>query len=151
MWLLHINQLIPKLLAAASQRIGSTGGVAREYLLYADDIVCIMAHEHRPTLQLAAWEGSEDMQVDLVEGGLETAKEKSGNFLMSPQDDVEGLRRRQHLAKRRAAFQNQNRGDQLEALRLYDSETEAEDIQGEALQAKTRARNKAAAMRSPWP
>ena len=54
LWLLHFNELIPKLLEAASERIGPTGGVARKYLLCSGDIVFVMAHVHIPTLQLAA-------------------------------------------------------------------------------------------------
>ena len=76
-----------------------------KYLLFADDVTCLMAHEHKPTFQLAARDGSVDMQGELLDLGLNSATEKSENILMSPREVAEGLHRRTQYGELKAAFQ----------------------------------------------
>ena len=70
------------------------------------------------------------MQVELADSGLRSAKEKSENFLMSPQDVAEGLHRRTHRARRKEAYQIKNRDDQLEALRHCDDNLDGGGAEG---------------------
>ena len=59
------------------ERIGPPREVLRKYLLYADDVICLLALVHKPTLQLAAWENAADSEGGLAEGSSSSARGKS--------------------------------------------------------------------------
>ena len=84
LWLLHSNQLVPRLMKAHTRRIGPTGGVFRKHLINADDLLRVIARPHRPTLQLAAWEAAASNVEELGELGLNSSQEKSENMLFGP-------------------------------------------------------------------
>ena len=78
-----------------------------------------MARSRNPTLQLAARDNSGDVDEALGSLGLGSAREKSENMLMSPNDAVEDLHRRRPSDRRKGLFQEKERGDQLNALREH--------------------------------
>ena len=95
--------------------------LCRSYL-YADDVACVLAHARKPRLQLAAWGNADDVQESLSDSGRKTAREKSENMLISPNDTMEDLHRRCPSNTQKGLFQVKTRDDQLAALREHVEE-----------------------------
>ena len=94
LWLLHFNSLIARAERARGRRYGPQGGVIYLYLLCADDLLCVLCHQNKPALQLAAWGNDGDVEDALGSLGLSSARRKSENMLISPGDTVEDFHRR---------------------------------------------------------
>ena len=92
--------------------MGPIGWVIYRYILFADDVVCAMAHEHGATLQLVVWKTAGDVGRGLPGLGPGFAREKSGNLVISPADAEGGFHRRSPSSFRKGIFQIQKRGDQ---------------------------------------
>ena len=87
------------------------------FLKYADDLVCVLAHESLPILNLAEWENAEDTIRELGDLGLSSAEEKSESLLISPGMVVEDLFRRKAGLSRKGHYGVKTRDDQLETFR----------------------------------
>ena len=115
-----------RLREARSGKISLTGGVRCLFLVYADDLLCLLAHEHLPTLILAEWENAEDALQTLEDLGLSSAADKSESLLIPPGDMVGDLFRRQAHLTRRGHYEVKKRDDQLARLRMEDKEQEGD-------------------------
>ena len=51
-------------------RVGPTSDVVCQYLVYADDVLCAVAHPNKRVLRLAAWENAEDAEGVMHSLGL---------------------------------------------------------------------------------
>ena len=94
LWSLHINAFIDRINKALTRKWGADTARAVCILLYADDIMCALAHASRDTLSRLVWDTANISQEELTILGLISEAEKSEGFLLNPDFGGESLFRR---------------------------------------------------------
>ena len=94
LWLLHLNPFVEKV--GASLLSGPTwkGGVVIHILIYADDIVCVLAKKNVLCPLKAANVTATTSKNELLSLGLGSEDEKSQNFMLPPNYSGDSLFRR---------------------------------------------------------
>ena len=132
LWLVHFNSMKELMDESRQQRMkcledAGFGRVEICDLFFADDVVIALAHHLKNILTQEAWHDATAFKGHLAIKGLDSTRDKSGNFLLSPRHTLGGLLRRCPNAHRAPAIDLKERDADLCKGDVSTSEEEEED------------------------
>ena len=124
LWLLHIDGLFQKVEMAKQGYSPLLSNVIWCHLIYADDVLCALAHEHQEIVISAAHQSADTHSTALSELGLGTTQEKSVNFLVPPSRTEDSFfRRSRHEQEGKQTPRTRNKSQDEEMRAEKDNET----------------------------
>ena len=122
LWLMHMDPFSSGVKRQLLLPADGLGEVRVCVLVYADDVICALAHENLRVIETAAEKAASACEGELGSLGLGSESDKSENLLLEPNFGEDGIFRRHATGlgaggTERPAIQPQRIGEQADALR----------------------------------